>query len=440
MLKKLYGQYANVIHSGFEAVEMPEGYFDLIVSNVPFGDYQVSDLRRKPYSDWSIHNYFIARAMDLVRPGGIVAVITSAYFMDGTTKNVRELLARKAKLLGAIRLPARTFSQIASTDVVADIIFLQRRKATEVATAAELQWVETAPLVDSAGSNVVYNGYAKTPYKGNFYWNQTPENVIGTWTQTTRAQGMQVVPMLRKDESLDNILAERIEALPKLIYTADAQAKVVVDLVAVAQTEVLPGAFILEGSKILRQQAFGTVETNLSGARAKRVAGLVNIRDTAIALIAEQSSTNAQDSKLNSLRYKLNVLYDGFVRQHGAIGDRSNRQAMASDPYWPLLLSLELFDESTQKAVKADIFLERTTFSPVAPDKADTAEDALAISVAELGCVDANYMAKLLGREPDGVLAELAQTGRLFIDPQSQKYVPASEYLSGNVRKKLAVA
>lgn len=440
-LKVLYGSHANVLHMGFEKTNLPEQYFDLVVGNVPFGNYSVGDLRRKTYSDWAIHNYFVGRSLDLVRPGGLVAVITSAYFMDNSNDKVRDVIARKAKLLGAIRLPAGTFSEIANTDVVADLVILQKRSSTETLTREEREsWVETTLLLDEDGTKMRVGNYMQGQ-NVNSYWMKNPQAVVGVWTEISRNQGQSIVPKLPKDADLVVEIERASKVLPQGVYApASQQGKEVLLAVADGSTAVLPGSYVIEGGDIYRFNGHSLEKTGAKGKKAQRIAGMALIRDTARALIKEQCKSDAAESVMSSLRYELNVRYDSFISKHGFISTKGNRQAMGSDPTWPLLLSLEMYNQEEETATKADIFFERTIFSTAIPKSADNAEDALAICVAELGCIDIDFIGQLLAADGKQALDGLAAIGAVFIDPMTMAYQAATEYLSGNVRDKLLVA
>lgn len=440
-LQALYGNHATVHHKGFEKVTLPEQYYDLVVSNVPFGNYGVGDTSRKPYASWKIHNYFIGRSLDLVRPGGLVAVITSAFFMDSKSENVRDVVARKAKLLGALRLPAGTFSQIASTDVVADLIILQKREAGEVLTQQERElWVPTSTLLDADGKPM-QAGYHNHVQQVNNYWQACPQAVIGTWTSTSQVQGQAIVPKLPAGTDFLRELDRASSLIPAGVYTP-ASGRINEVTVAVAQStaSVLPGSFVIEGAQVYRFNGHSMEKTGFVGKKAERISAMVRIRDNAQALINEQCKLNADEARMATLRYELNVRYDSLVSKNGPISSKGNRQAMASDPAWPLLISLEFYNSEDDTATKADIFFERTVFSSETPKSAENAEDALAICQAELGCIDADYVGKLLAKDGKQVLGGLAAAGVVFIDPQTMAYQSASEYLSGNVRQKLKTA
>lgn len=435
-LKKLYGEKATILAGGFEAQILPDEYYDLIIGNVPFGKYQVACHRRKVYSNWSIHNYFIGRALDLVRPGGLVAVITSSFFMDGDNAKIREVVARKAKLVGAFRLPVGTFADIASTDVVADLVILQRRAAGEFMTPAErASWVLTEPFKAADGTPLTPHGLSR----GSAYWQNNPDRVIGSLTVRRAQYGVTVVPELTGAD-VGDVLAQRVATLPQGVYQAASDDRREVQLQANVDVSLKAGSYYVKNGDIYRFDGVGSSLQKMNGKRAARVTGLVSIRDTLQRLVAEQAKFDADESLLNSLRYEMNVRYDAFVASYGCISARANRLAMGKDVTWPLLLSLEFYDEDEDKAVKADIFHKRTVIPHAVPTKAETPADALAITMAELGRIDTEYLGRLLGRDGTEVLLDLSSIGAVYLDPQTMRYEEASAYLSGNVREKLAVA
>lgn len=436
ILKALYGARSAVIGGAIEKANLPEEYFDLAISNLPFGRYQVPCQRRKPYSNWTIHNYVAARCLDLVRPGGIVAIITSSYFMDAHQDTVRASIARKAKLLGAVRFPAGTFADIANTDVVTDLVFLQRRHAGDFMTPAERDaWVPAVELDHAMIDSTQVHG----PVRVNKYWLDNPGNVLGKWTMRRGAHGFTCVPILKGAEPAD-ALQQRIGQLPAAVYEPARIPQSEVVLEPLVNSDVLPGSFMVENGRIYRFDGVGKSLQNLNGKRASRVAGLVGVRTCLQKIIVEQAKIDADEATLSSLRYELNTRYDGFVAAHGCISNKLNRYAMAKDPTWPLLLSLEHYDEDTDSAEKADIFFMRTVMPRVAPTSADNPLDALAISLAEVGRVDADYIGRLLGRDGKEVILELAATEALYLNPETLLYEESSNYLSGHIKRKLSAA
>jgi N12 class adenine-specific DNA methylase/predicted RNA methylase len=439
-LSTLYGGHTKVLHTGFEKANLPDEYFDLVISNIPFGNRQVGDLRRKAYSDFAIHNYFIARSLDLVRAGGLVVVLTSAFFMDAQNENVRAYIGNKAKLLGAIRLPVGTFSDIASTDVVVDLVVFQKRQATEYQTPEErVAFVPTASLKDETGK-ILTGGAYNHPMSANNYWSQNRGNVIGEWTSTTYNRGQAIVPKLRQGVDLMTEVNRIVGTFPEGVYKPSISVVREVSVVSTAHEGALPGTLVIKNGGIAVFNGFSEESLPIKGKVAERIVGLIGIRDTTRSLLTIQSSANADVSKMASLRFELNTRYDNFVAKNGIITSAGNRKAMSRDPSWPLLLSLEMYDSESDSASKADIFYERTTFSTDMPKSAETELDALAICVAETGVIDSEIIGKLMSRDGNVVLESLAATGDVFIDPVTGMYLTATEYLAGNVREKLALA
>lgn len=443
-LKTLYGHEARVIHSGLEKANLADGSFDLVVGNVPFGKYGVADLRRAYYSDWSIHNWMVARAIDLVRPGGLVAVITSSHFMDSTETKRRDALARRAKLVAAFRLPEGTFRSIASTEVMTDLVILQRREIGEYATPEEIAaWVPCTKLVDANGKVMRYYEYRDHEFHNvNSFWMNQRDNVLGYWKLETGRQGISVAVQTQEPEKVPTVLLTAAEASVKEVYVqVDTQEQeIALQVDHAAMTEMPPGSFVVEDGEIHRTTGHSLMKQPMQSAKARRITGLCEIRDTLRVLLAEQSKVDADEGLMVQLRERLNTQYDRFVNKMGYISDKANRYAMASDPSWPLLLSLEYYDEETESAAKADIFFERTCRPSLTPTTAETPQDALSISLAETGCVDADFIGKLLARDPDDAIQSLMASGDVFMDPVNGDYLAANEYLCGNVRAKLDAA
>lgn len=439
-LKVLYGHEARVIHSGLEKANLPDDSWDLVIGNVPFGKYGVADLRRKYYSDWTIHNWMLARAVDLVRPGGLVAVITSSHFMDSTEEKRREALARRAKLVAAYRLPEGTFRSIASTEVMTDLVILQRREIGEYATPEEIAaWVPCTKLTDANGKVMRYYEHQQHEvHNVNNYWMNQRDNVLGFWKLDYGRQGVKVGVQTQEPGNVPSAL-ETAGAMLTEVFTLpnEQEREIALQVDHAAMTDMLPGSFVVEDGEIHRTTGHSLMKQPMQPAKARRIAGLCEIRDTMRALLGEQSKVDADEDLMVRLRERMNSQYDRFVNKMGYISDKANRYAMASDPSWPLLLSLEYYDEETESAAKADIFFERTCRPTLTPTSAETPQDALAISLAELGCVDAQFIGKLLAQDPDEAIQSLMSTGDVFMDPVSGDYLAANEYLCGNVREKL---
>ena len=439
-LQTLYGAHTKVLHTGFEKANLPDEYFDLVISNIPFGNRQVGDIRRKAYSDFSIHNYFIARSLDLVRAGGLVVVLTSAFFMDAVKENVRAFVGNKAKLLGAMRLPVGAFSDIASTDVVVDVVVLQKRESNEYQTPEErIAFVPTSTLKNEEGNDIRGGSY-NYPMEANNYWSLNRGNVIGEWTSSNHNRGQAIVPKLPRGMDLMTEVKRVVSTFPEGVYKPRQSAVRDVAVFSTASVGALPGSLVIKDGGIAVFDGFKDDQLPIKGKIAERIVGLIGIRDTTRALLMVQSDTNADDSKMAGLRFELNTRYDNFVAKHGIITSAGNRKAMSRDPSWPLLLSLEMYDAENDLASKADIFYERTTFSTDMPKSAETESDALAICVAETGAIDSDLIGRLMSRDGTEVLENLAAMGEVFIDPASGMYATATEYLSGNVREKLALA
>lgn len=425
--QQLY-QRANITVQGYERVSYPKDFFDVAVGNVPFGSYQVND---KAYNwlGFSIHNYFFAKALDQVRPGGIVAFVTSRYTMDAKDPAVRRYLAQRAELLGAIRLPNNAFKANAGTEVVTDIIFLQKREHIGLSEPAWVQLGETA------------DGFAI-----NRYFIDHPELVLGVQTAESTQYGRQdftVIPI--EGASLENQLAEAIqnihgaytEAAPAELEDAEADSSIPAD------PAVRNYSYTVVDGKIYYRENSRMTPVALSGTAEGRVNGLIGLRDCVRALI-EYQTEDYPDEDIQAGQRKLNTLYDVFVRKYGRITARANNTAFRADSSYFLLSSLEVLDDEGKFVRKADMFFQRTIKRRVTVSHVDTAYEALALSMGERAKVDMPYMMELTGKTENEIYKDLQ--GVIFLNPlhddtaSCPKYLSADEYLSGNVREKLAVA
>ena len=425
--QQLY-QRANITVQGYERVSYPKDFFDVAVGNVPFGSYQVND---KAYNwlGFSIHNYFFAKALDQVRPGGIVAFVTSRYTMDAKDPAVRRYLAQRAELLGAIRLPNNAFKANAGTEVVTDIIFLQKREHIGLSEPAWVQLGETA------------DGFAI-----NRYFIDHPELVLGVQTAESTQYGRQdftVIPI--EGASLENQLAEAIqnihgaytEAAPAELEDAEADSSIPAD------PAVRNYSYTVVDGKIYYRENSRMTPVALSGTAEGRVNGLIGLRDCVRALI-EYQTEDYPDEDIQAEQQKLNTLYDVFVKRYGRITARANNTAFRADSSYFLLSSLEVLDDEGKFVRKADMFSQRTIKRRVTVSHVDTASEALALSMGERAKVDMPYMMELTGKTENEIYADLS--GVIFLNPLHDdtasypKYLPADEYLSGNVREKLAIA
>lgn len=426
--QQLY-QKASITVQGYENVSFPKDFFDAAVGNVPFGNYQVND---KAYNrlGFSIHNYFFAKALDQVRPGGIVAFVTSRYTMDAKDTTVRTYLAQRAELLGAIRLPNDAFKANAGTEVVTDIIILQKRNHIDLSEPAWVQLGESA------------NGFAV-----NRYFADHPEMILGVQTSENTQYGRQdftVAPM--EGASLENQLAAAIQNI-RGVYTEAAPADVEdaeVDDSIPADPAVRNYSYTLVDGKVYYRENSCMTPVRVSGTAEGRIKGLIGLRDCVRTLI-EYQTEDYLDEDIQAEQRKLNARYDAFVQQYGRISSRANNTAFRADSSYFLLSSLEVLDDEGKFVRKADMFSKRTIKRHVTVTHVDTASEALALSLGERAKADMAYMTELTGKTEEEVYTDLK--GVIFLNPlyageesNQAKYLPADEYLSGNVREKLAVA
>ena len=426
--KQLYPK-ADITVAGFETTDRKD-FFDLAVGNVPFGQYQVSD-RAFDKLGFSIHNYFFAKALEQVRPGGVVAFVTSRYTMDAKDSAARKYIAQRADLLGAIRLPNNAFRANAGTDVVSDIIFLQKRdRPIEI----EPDWVHTG-IWRNPGANA--DGFAI-----NQYFIDHPEMVLGRQTSESTQYGRQdftVVPIEGAD------LAEQLSGAIRNIRGTYAEAELpdlgedetIVETVP-ADPNVRNFSYtVVDGELYYRQNSIMT-KPDFNATAKERAKGMVELRDCVQKLISEQMDGFISDETIRQTQAELNTLYDGFTAKYGLINSRANALAFAEDSSYYLLCSLEELDEDKNLKRKADMFTRRTIRAHEAVTSVDTASEALALSISEKACVDMEYMAQLTGKDEDALASDLR--GVIFRNPENKHWETADEYLSGNVREKLRIA
>ena len=425
--KQLYPK-ADITVAGFETTDRRD-FYDLAIGNVPFGQYQVRD---KAYDklNFSIHNYFFAKALDQVRPGGVVAFVTSRYTMDAKDSTVRRYLAQRAELLGAIRLPNDAFKKNAGAEVVSDIIFLQKRdRPLDIAP----EWTQTGQTED---------GFAI-----NRYFLDHPEMVLGRQEPESTAHGMDYT--VNPIEGLE--LADQLHDAVKYIRGTYQEAELpelgegeAIDTSIPADPNVKNYSYTVVDGDVYYRENSCMVRPDLNATAEARVKGLVGLRECVQQLIDLQMDAATPDSAIQDKQAELNRLYDSFSAKYGLINDRANRLAFADDSSYYLLCALEVIDEDGKLERKADMFTKRTIKPHKAVDTVDTASEALAVSIAEKACVDMAYMSELTGKTSDELAAELQ--GVIFRVPgQLEKdgtphYVTADEYLSGNVRRKLRQA
>ena len=419
---------ADITVAGFETTDRRD-FYDLAIGNVPFGQYQVRD---KAYDklNFSIHNYFFAKALDQVRPGGVVAFVTSRYTMDAKDSTVRRYLAQRAELLGAIRLPNNAFKANAGTEVVSDIIFLQKRdRPLDIVP----EWTQTGQTED---------GFAI-----NRYFLDHPEMVLGRQEPESTAHGMDYT--VNPIEGLE--LADQLHDAVKYIRGTYQEAELpelgegeAIDTSIPADPNVKNYSYtVVDGAVYFRENS-RMVRPDLNATAEARIKGMVRLRDCVQELIDLQMDAATPDSDIREKQAELNRLYDDFSAKYGLINDRGNRLAFADDSSYYLLCALEVIDENGQLKHKADMFTKRTIKPHEAVTSVDTASEALAVSIAEKARVDMEYMEQLTGKTSDELAAELQ--GVIFRLPgpvpegERPTYVTADEYLSGNVRRKLRQA
>jgi N12 class adenine-specific DNA methylase len=434
LLKALYGPYDVIVRGGaFEKTPLPKAWYDLAISNVPFGNYCVPEDRNTPYAQFLIHDYFFARALDLVRPGGLIAFITSSGTLDKSDPQARRYLAHRARLLGTIRLPSSAFAHIANTKVTTDMVFLRRLMPGEHTDAA---WTGTGPAPRSHCAEF------SRPSISNWYV-QHPDWLIGDIREESNGYRLAATSIFEGD--LPTALDARISLLPERVYTPrePRPATPVQNELRVSTAEhVKPGAYCLtEDNRLAVFEAAGlrVLEGTLPANKEQRIRGLIGIRNAARNLLSRQC-VEGDDAALAPYQAALNGAYDRFVRRHGFIHERANTQAFRSDPDLPLLLSLEYSDPENRQATKAELFTRRTVGTMRRVERCDTPEEALQVSLHERAVVDVGLMVRLLGQPESTFITQLSERGILYRDPQSLRWETADAYLSGNVRQKLHAA
>ena len=427
--KQLY-QNASIAVEGYEDTNLPDSFFDVAIGNVPFGQFGVTDKRYDKYH-FNIHDYFFAKTIDKVRPGGIIAFITSRYTMDKANSSVRKYISERAEFLGAIRLPNSTFSESANTKAVSDIIFLQKRERPII---IDEEWITTE--ADEQG-NVM-----------NSYFISHPEMILGNVEKTKSMYGrddLTVVPF--EDRTLKQLLQTAIQSIHGHMDT------VVVDenelensedeiITIPADPTVRNFSYTLVDGDVYFRENSQMYKMELSKTAKNRVIGMIEIRNC-IRNVIDYQKDDYPDTVIEQEQKKLNNLYDSFTKEYGLINSRGNALAFRDDSAYYLLCSLEnLNDDGTLKS-KADIFTKRTIRKHEVKESADTSQEALMLSLSEKGHIDFDYMCSLTGFDKEKIIHDLY--GVIFKipninEPAEEKYVTADEYLSGNVREKLKIA
>lgn len=419
--KQLY-QKNKIAVQGFEETSYPDSFFDCVIGNVPFGAYQVSD-RRYDRHHFMIHDYFIAKSLDLVRPGGVVAVVTSSGTMDKQNPAVRQYIANRAELLGAIRLPNNAFQRNANTSVVSDILFFQKR---DRASIEEPEWLNLKEIPEG--------------YSVNAYFAEHPEMVLGDFTTESTQYGKQEVTVKPKEGiTLEEQLKEAIRNIHGTITELELlDTELEEDVVSIpADPDVKNFSFSVVNEEVYYRENSVMNRMELPAMTAERVKGMVKIRDVTNELIRYQMEEGS-DEQVTKLQEKLNEEYDIFTAKYGLISSNANKRAFSQDSSYCLLTSLEFLDDKGELKRKADIFTKRTIRRAETVTSVDTASEALAVCIGERAGVDLSYMAQLSGKTEEELTEELA--GVIFKNPIGEKWEPSDEYLSGNVREKLQIA
>ena len=419
--KQLY-QKNRIAVQGFEETSYPDSFFDCVIGNVPFGAYQVSDRKYDRYH-FMIHDYFIAKSLDMVRPGGVVAVVTSSGTMDKQNPEVRQYFANRADLLGAIRLPNNAFQRNANTSVVADILFFQKR---DRAAITEPDWVQLKTTPEG--------------YTVNSYFADHPEMVLGDFTTESTQYGKQEVTVKAKEGAgLAEQLKEAVKHIQGTITEQEiSDTELEEQVVSIpADPNIKNFSFALVGEDIYYRENSVMNKMEIPIVTGERVRGMVAIRDATNRLL-ERQLEECSDEEVASLQAELNRVYDSFTAKYGLLSSNANKRAFSMDSSYCLLTSLEFLDEKGELKRKADIFTKRTIHRAEPVTSVDTASEALAVSIGEKAKVDIPYMMELTGKTEEEVTEEL--TGVIFKNPLTDKWEPSDEYLSGNVREKLNIA
>ena len=422
--RQLY-QKSSIAVQGYEKTVFPDNFFDVAIGNVPFGQFHVAD-KRYDRLNFPIHEYFIAKALDQVRPGGVIAVVTSSYTMDKRTASARKYIAQRAELLGAIRLPNNTFKSAAGTEVVSDILFLQKR---ERMVDIEPEWVHLATNEDGI--------------QMNSYFIDHPDMILGEMKMVSGPFGPTPTCEPYPEQPLEALLAEAVQNVHGEITAYDREEELEGEDHSIeADPAVRNFSYTLVDGQIYYRENSRMNPVEVSKTAESRIRGMIELRDCVRTLL-EYQTEDYPDEEIKAQQVKLNTLYDAFTRKYGLINSRGNAIAFDQDSSYFLLCSLEILDEDRNLKRKADLFTKRTIRSHRPAEKVDTAVEALALSIGENAHVDMEYMSRLTGKDEETLFAEL--TGVVFLNPDyaegvNEKYLPADEYLSGNVRQKLAVA
>ena len=424
--QQLY-QKSSIAAQGFEEVNVPDSFFDGVIGNVPFGDFKVSDKRYDKYN-FLIHDYFFAKSLDKLRPGGVMALVTSKGTMDKENPSVRKYIAQRAELLGAIRLPNDTFKGNTGTEVVSDILFLQKRDRL---IDIEPDWV----YLDTDENGI----------KMNSYFVQHPEMILGEMKMVSGRFGPEATCEAFENADLGGLLNEAVINIHGEISEYEVADELDEEDNSIpADPTVRNFSYTILDDKIYFRENSRMSPAIVSATAENRIKGMVAIRDSVRNLIEIQKE-DYPDEEIKQAQEKLNNLYDTFTKKYGLINSRANSSAFSNDSSFPLLSALEVLNENGELERKADMFYKRTIKPHKAVTEVDTADEALAVSMGEKACIDMEYMQQLSGKSEEELFDDLK--GVIFLNPlygygnvSEQKYLMADEYLSGNVREKLITA
>lgn len=424
--QQLY-QKSSIAAQGFEEVNVPDSFFDGVIGNVPFGDFKVSDKRYDKYN-FLIHDYFFAKSLDKLRPGGVMALVTSKGTMDKENSNVRKYIAQRAELLGAIRLPNDTFKGNAGTEVVSDILFLQKRDRL---IDIEPDWVH----LDTDENGI----------RMNSYFVQHPEMILGEMKMVSGRFGPEATCEPFENADLSELLNEAVSNIHGEISEYEVADELEEEDNSIpADPMVRNFSYTVLDDKIYFRENSRMSPVEVSATAENRIKGMIGIRDCVRNLI-ELQTEDYPDSEIKQAQEKLNTLYDSFTKKYGLINSRANTSAFSDDSSYALLSALEVINEDGELERKADMFFKRTIKPHKPVTEVDTADEALAVSMGEKAAIDMEYMMELSDKSEEELLADLK--GVIFLNPLYEygnsyepKYLMADEYLSGNVREKLATA
>lgn len=424
--QQLY-QKSSIAAQGFEEVNVPDSFFDGVIGNVPFGDFKVSDKRYDKYN-FLIHDYFFAKSLDKLRPGGVMALVTSKGTMDKENSNVRKYIAQRAELLGAIRLPNDTFKGNAGTEVVSDILFLQKRDRL---IDIEPDWVH----LDTDENGI----------RMNSYFVQHPEMILGEMKMVSGRFGPEATCEPFENADLSELLNEAVSNIHGEISEYEVADELEEEDNSIpADPTVRNFSYTVLDDKIYFRENSRMSPVEVSATAENRIKGMIGIRDCVRNLI-ELQTEDYPDSEIKQAQDKLNTLYDSFTKKYGLINSRANTSAFSDDSSYALLSALEVINEDGELERKADMFFKRTIKPHKPVTEVDTADEALAVSMGEKAAIDMEYMMELSGKSEEELFSDLK--GVIFLNPLYEygnsyepKYLMADEYLSGNVREKLATA